>query len=73
MDTIEGLLALLAVALFGIMAIVVKAGEQREGREAAMNVPFMVSNEGQRRCSKCGMGNGWTMRDCISCGTPIGG
>lgn len=73
MDTIEGLLALLAVALFGIMAIVVKAGDQREGRQAAMNVPFMVSNEGQRRCPNCGMGNSWTLRDCISCGTPLGG
>lgn len=73
MDMIEGLLALLAIALFGMMAIVVRAGEQREGREVAMNVPFMVSNEGQRRCPKCGMGNGWTLRDCITCGATLGG
>lgn len=73
MDTVEGLLALLAIAAFGMMAIVVMIGEQRDAREAAMNVPFMVSNEGQRRCAKCGMGNGWTQRDCISCGAALGG
>ena len=72
MDTTQALLALLAVAAFGMMAIVVLAAEQREQRETALNAPYLVSSEGQRRCPKCGMASGWTERACISCGASLG-
>ncbi len=35
--------------------------------------PFAVSTEGHKICTKCGMGNLWTDRTCISCGGPLKG
>jgi hypothetical protein len=35
--------------------------------------PFAVSTEGHKICPKCGMGNLWTDRTCISCGGPLKG
>ena len=34
---------------------------------------FAVSTEGEKRCPKCGMGNLWTDRTCISCDAPLPG
>jgi hypothetical protein len=35
--------------------------------------PFAVSTEGHKICPKCGMGNLWTDRTCISCGGALKG
>jgi len=35
--------------------------------------PFAVSTEGEKRCPKCGMGNLWTERRCITCGAALKG
>lgn len=45
------------------------------GRAGAMQLesPFAVSTEGHKICPKCGMGNLWTDRTCISCGGPLKG
>ena len=44
-------------------------------RAGAMQLesPFAVSTEGHKICPKCGMGNLWTDRTCISCGGPLKG
>jgi hypothetical protein len=39
----------------------------------AVESPFAVSTEGHKICPKCGMGNLWTDRTCISCGGPLKG
>ena len=31
------------------------------------DTPFGVSTEGMKMCPKCGMGNLWTERTCMSC------
>lgn len=34
---------------------------------------FAVSTEGMKICPKCGMGNLWTDRSCMSCRAPLKG
>jgi hypothetical protein len=34
---------------------------------------YAVSTEGEKLCPKCGMGNLWTDRACISCRAPLRG
>jgi hypothetical protein len=40
---------------------------------ASTESPFAVSTEGEKICPRCGMGNLWTERRCISCGTALKG
>ncbi len=35
--------------------------------------PYATSTEGMKVCPRCGMGNLWTDRQCISCGAALKG
>jgi hypothetical protein len=66
------LLAGLVVAL--AVGGVATAALLRQPREVlAPDSPFAASTEGEKRCPKCGMGNLWTDRNCISCNARLPG
>ena len=59
------LLGLAAAVLVTILAMA--AMLRRPAAAPAVDSPFAVSTEGEKRCPACGMGNLWTDRTCISC------
>jgi hypothetical protein len=67
----EFTILVVAVAI-GVLATLVMVRRQR--RDATpLESPYAASTEGSKRCPKCGMGNLWTDRNCISCGTRLPG
>jgi hypothetical protein len=73
-DQSTQLLVLAIAALVGVVAIVLIANRQRRDREdAKAESPYATSTEGEKRCPKCGMGNLWTDRNCISCNARLPG
>ena len=74
MDQPTQLLALLiAVAVLALAIGLIANRQRRERRDATGESPFGTSTEGEKRCPKCGMGNLWTDRTCISCGARLPG
>jgi hypothetical protein len=73
MDETQQVIALTVALAVGLLAMLVVIRRQR--REAAPPVEnlYAASTEGEKRCPKCGMGNLWTDRNCISCGTRLPG
>lgn len=68
------LLALVIVAAIGMAAVILILRRERVDREAdEVESPFAASTEGEKRCPKCGMGNLWTDRECIACGSKLPG
>jgi hypothetical protein len=68
------LLALAIAVLVGVVAILLIVNRQRRDREdRTRESPFGSSTEGEKRCPKCGMGNLWTQKTCISCGSRLPG
>jgi hypothetical protein len=68
------LLALAIAVLVGVAAILLIVRRQRRDREdRTRESPFGSSTEGEKRCPKCGMGNLWTDKTCISCGARLPG
>ena len=67
------LLALLLAAAIGALAALVMLRRQRRESGPPPESPFAASTEGEKRCPKCGMGNLWTDRNCIACGTRLPG
>ncbi len=69
------LLALIVALIVAVVALaVIRMRMQRETDESvAPESPFATSTEGMKVCPKCGMGNLWTDRRCISCGTALKG
>lgn len=66
------LLALVIVAAIGMAAVILILRRERVDREAdEVESPFAASTEGEKRCPKCGMGNLWTDRECIACGSKL--
>jgi hypothetical protein len=69
------------IVLLGVAAVVVivaavsiRIRMQRDKDEATpADSPFATSTEGEKVCPKCGMGNLWTDRKCISCGAALKG
>jgi hypothetical protein len=67
------LLALAVLIALGAVAII-RDRILRESQEATPpESPFATSTEGMKICPNCGMGNLWTDRQCISCGTALKG
>ena len=66
-------LVLVLAAIVGMIAVLIILGRQRRTRDASNESQFAVSTEGEKRCPKCGMGNMWTDRTCISCGADLRG
>jgi prepilin signal peptidase PulO-like enzyme (type II secretory pathway) len=67
------ILALIGLAVVGLMATLLIMRRQRKSGEAEAESQYSVSTEGAKRCPKCGMGNMWTDSTCISCGRPLRG
>ena len=68
------LLLLVGVAAVGLAAVLlILRREQHERDDATREDRFGVSTEGEKVCPKCGMGNLWTERRCISCGSGLKG
>ncbi len=69
---------LLILALAAVVAIVavmiIRVRMRRDARaKTPVDSPFAASTEGEKRCPNCGMGNLWTDRTCISCGSALKG
>ena len=68
--TILAVAALVAV----IAALAIRQRLRREEtRDTPLESPFATSTEGMKICPSCGMGNLWTDRNCISCGSALKG
>ena len=65
----------LAVALVVALAALGRLATHsaRPSGHAAGDTAMGVSTEGMKVCPKCSMGNLWTERTCISCGTKLNG
>jgi hypothetical protein len=73
-DQSTQLLALVIALAVVIAAILLIMNRQRHDRaDATRENPFGTSTEGEKRCPKCGMGNLWTDRNCITCGARLPG
>lgn len=68
-------LGVLAIAV--IVAVVavdsIRRRRQNETTPEGSDSEFAVSTEGMKVCPKCGMGNLWTDRTCMSCRAPLKG
>ncbi len=60
---------MVALASLGFILVRPRRPTTPEGSDS----PFAVSTEGEKICPKCGMGNLWTDRTCISCQAPLKG
>ncbi|MCJ7710129.1 MAG: hypothetical protein MUQ32_04790 [Chloroflexi bacterium] len=60
---------MVALTSLGFMLVRPRRPSTPEGSDS----PFGVSTEGMKICPKCGMGNLWTDRACISCRAPLKG
>jgi hypothetical protein len=67
------LFLLFALAVAGLLAALRVLLKERHATAAAVESPFAVSTEGEKRCPHCGMGNLWMDRNCISCGKRLPG
>ena len=67
MDQNQLLLALVFLTAFAILALLVHLRRQRREAAPQPESRFAASTEGEKRCPRCGMGNLWTDRNCISC------
>jgi hypothetical protein len=66
-------LALVLAAAIGVLSTIVIIRRQRRESQPEPESPYAASTEGEKRCPKCGMGNLWTDRNCISCGARLPG
>jgi hypothetical protein len=67
MDPTQQFFALILATGVGIVAMLLMLRRQRHEKAPEPESPFAASTEGEKRCPKCGMGNLWTDRNCISC------
>jgi hypothetical protein len=68
------LLALAIAVLVAVGAVgMIRLRSSRAAQADAADSPFAVSTEGMKVCPKCGMGNLWTDRTCMSCRAPLRG
>ena len=63
------LIAIIALALVGLAAVIAILRRRPTSSESQ----FAASTEGEKRCANCGMGNMWTDRVCIACGSKLPG
>lgn len=74
LDESYGLLLIVALIVVVIAILAIRARMQREDAEANPDdSPFATSTEGMKVCRRCGMGNLWTDRTCVSCGAALKG
>jgi hypothetical protein len=73
MNLAQELLLVIALAMTGLLAILTALIREGRAVHAPFDSPFAASSEGEKLCRRCGMGNLWTDRDCISCGARLPG
>jgi hypothetical protein len=67
-------LAMIIVAVIGIVAVLLIARRNRRDTEVATREsPFAASTEGMKRCPNCGTGNLVTDSTCSNCGKRLPG
>src|SRR5450759_3885273 len=67
------LLAIAVVVALGAVAIIRDRIRHEEAGATSPDLPFAVSSEGMKICPKCGMGNLWTDRTCMTCKAALKG
>jgi uncharacterized paraquat-inducible protein A len=74
MDQTYLFLAVIAFAVFGILAVIHISRRNRHEPEVEANEsPFAISTEGMKRCPSCGTGNLVTDATCSNCGKHLPG
>jgi cytochrome c5 len=74
MDTTLVLVLAIAAAVAVVSTLLIRRRQRADAQAAAPGESqFAVSTEGMKICPKCGMGNLWTDRTCISCHAPLKG
>lgn len=66
-------MALTVAVAFGVLSMLVMLRRQRRDVAPEPESPYAASTEGQKRCPRCGMGNRWTVRNCIACQARLAG
>ncbi|MHB8892488.1 MAG: hypothetical protein ACYC65_10645 [Candidatus Limnocylindrales bacterium] len=71
----QSYLLVLAIAVIAALAALgaIRVRPRRSTTPDGTDSPFGVSTEGMKVCPKCGMGNLWTDRTCMSCQAPLRG
>ena len=72
-QTLLFVLLLVAVAAIVGAALAMRSRDQAAAATPDSDTQFATSTEGMKVCPKCGMGNLWTDRACISCRAPLKG
>jgi hypothetical protein len=67
------LLALVVALIVALGALGRIATRPNIAAESAFDSSMATSTEGMKVCPKCAMGNLWTERTCINCGTKLKG
>jgi uncharacterized paraquat-inducible protein A len=74
MDQTYLFLAVIAFAVFGILAVIhISRRNRQEPEVEASESPFAISTEGMKRCPFCGTGNLVTDATCSNCGKHLPG
>jgi uncharacterized paraquat-inducible protein A len=74
MDQIYLLLLGLAALVAIVATLVIRTRMREDDAETVPpESPYATSTEGMKVCPRCGMGNLWTDRQCISCGAALKG
>ena len=67
MNQTQLLIVLTIVTAVAILALLVHVRRLRHDSAPPPENLYAASTEGEKRCPRCGMGNLWTDRNCISC------
>ena len=73
MDQVYLLVLAIAVIVAVVAVDAIRHRSQRPATPEGNESQFAVSTEGMKVCPKCGMGNLWTDRTCMSCRAPLKG
>jgi hypothetical protein len=66
------LVALIAAAAVGLLAVVVRVwGQRRERTPEGRESPIAMSSEGIKLCPRCATENLWTDTSCVGCGRKL--
>ena len=74
MDQTYALLLIAALVVVIVAIVIIRARIQGDREEQTpADSPFATSTEGMKICPRCGMGNLWMDRSCVSCGAALKG
>lgn len=72
-ETYLPILAIAIVVAAALLVVISIGGRRNKDATEPPESPFASSSEGMKVCPRCGMGNIWTDRNCVSCGTALRG